>query len=67
MGNKILLVTGGGRGIGAACCRQAAQAGYDVAVNYTRDGLAAEMVAADLDQVRREHMAHGQLVNHAAE
>ena len=29
--------------------------------------LVAEMVASDLDQVRREHLAHGQLVNHAAE
>ena len=26
-----------------------------------------EMVAADLEQVRREHLAHGQLVNEAAE
>ena len=46
--NRILLVTGGSRGIGAACCRQAAAAGWDVAVNYTRDAAAAEAVAADV-------------------
>ena len=31
---KVILVTGGSRGIGAACCRLAATHGYDVAVNY---------------------------------
>ena len=30
----VMLVTGGSRGIGAAICRRAAQAGWDVAVNY---------------------------------
>lgn len=29
--------------------------------------LVREMVAADLEQVRREHLAHGQLARHAAE
>ena len=43
---KILLVTGGSRGIGAACCRLAAARGWDVAVNYTRDAAAADQVAA---------------------
>jgi len=43
---RILLVTGGSRGIGAACCLQAAAAGYDVAVNYARDAAAADRVAA---------------------
>lgn len=42
---RILLVTGGSRGIGAACCLQAAAAGYDVAVNYARDAAAADRVA----------------------
>ena len=45
---KVLLVTGGSRGIGAACCRRAAAQGWDVAVNYTRDAAAAERVAADV-------------------
>lgn len=43
--DKFLLVTGGSRGIGAAVARQAAAAGWHVAVNYTRDAAAAEAVA----------------------
>ncbi len=45
---KVLLVTGGGRGIGAATCRMAAQAGYAVAVNYQSDQLAAETLAKEI-------------------
>lgn len=43
--NKTLLVTGGGRGIGAATALRAAQQGFDVAVNFSRDEAAAEAVA----------------------
>ena len=50
---RVLLVTGGSRGIGAACCRQAAAAGWDVAVNYARDAQAAEQVAADVRALGR--------------
>ena len=51
---KVLLVTGGGRGIGAATARLAAAAGYDVAVNYLRDALAAQAVTKEiLDQGRK--------------
>ncbi|MGL4495878.1 MAG: SDR family oxidoreductase [Beijerinckiaceae bacterium] len=41
----VLLVTGGSRGIGAATCRKAAQAGWDIAINYTANRQAAETVA----------------------
>eukprot|EP00469_Lotharella_globosa_P005558 CAMPEP_0167793418 /NCGR_PEP_ID=MMETSP0111_2-20121227/13166_1 /TAXON_ID=91324 /ORGANISM="Lotharella globosa, Strain CCCM811" /LENGTH=98 /DNA_ID=CAMNT_0007686567 /DNA_START=139 /DNA_END=432 /DNA_ORIENTATION=+ len=34
---RILLVTGGGRGIGAAVARLAFSRGYDVCVNYRSD------------------------------
>ena len=44
----VLLVTGGSRGIGAATCRRAAAAGYDVALNYVRDSAAAEALVAEL-------------------
>lgn len=44
----ILLVTGGGRGIGAAVCRLGGARGYDVAVNYRSDGAAAEAVVAEI-------------------
>jgi NAD(P)-dependent dehydrogenase (short-subunit alcohol dehydrogenase family) len=43
----VLLITGAGRGIGAATARIAAARGYDVAVNYKTDATsAAEVVAA---------------------
>jgi len=43
-----LLVTGGSRGIGAAVARQAAAAGWDVAINYGRDAVSADAVAASV-------------------
>lgn len=45
---KVLLVTGGSRGIGAATARLAAQRGWAVAVNYHRQAAAAEAVVADI-------------------
>ena len=42
---RILLVTGASRGIGAATALQAARGGWDVAVNYTRDAASARAVA----------------------
>lgn len=46
--NRVLLVTGGSRGIGAAICRLAARAGYSVAVNYAVNGEAANNLVAEL-------------------
>jgi NAD(P)-dependent dehydrogenase (short-subunit alcohol dehydrogenase family) len=47
MHEKLILVTGGGRGIGAACALLAAERGYTVCVNYNSDeGAAAAVVAA---------------------
>ena len=45
MSTSTVLVTGGGRGIGAATARLAAARGFDVAINYQRDAAAAERVA----------------------
>jgi len=42
--DKVVLVTGGSRGIGAATARLAARAGWAVAVNYTANSLAADEV-----------------------
>jgi NAD(P)-dependent dehydrogenase (short-subunit alcohol dehydrogenase family) len=50
MSEKILLVTGASRGIGAAVARMAAVEGYCVAVNYARDITAAEEVAVDIEK-----------------
>ena len=44
----VLLVTGGGRGIGAATARLAAQRGYAVAINYAHTAQAAEALVAEI-------------------
>jgi NAD(P)-dependent dehydrogenase (short-subunit alcohol dehydrogenase family) len=44
----VVVVTGAGRGIGAATCRQAAQAGYRVCVNYRADEKAAHGVVQEI-------------------
>ena len=46
---KHLFIVGGSRGIGAATARMAASAGASVAVNYQRDGEAADRVVADVE------------------
>jgi len=45
---KVMLVTGAGRGIGAATARLAAERGYKVCVNYLRDRAAAEKLANEI-------------------
>jgi NAD(P)-dependent dehydrogenase (short-subunit alcohol dehydrogenase family) len=46
---RTVLVTGGGRGIGAATCLLCAQQGWSVAVNYASDAAAAQSV---VDRIR---------------
>ena len=43
-----MLITGGGRGIGAATARLAAARGYSVAVNYLKDEGAANAVVSEI-------------------
>ncbi|MER9843235.1 SDR family oxidoreductase [Mesorhizobium australicum] len=45
---KVLLVTGGGRGIGAAICRLGSEVGYRVAVNYASNKAAADALVAEI-------------------
>lgn len=45
---EVVLVTGGGRGIGAATCRIAARRGYRVAVNYATNEAAAETLVGEI-------------------
>lgn len=45
---KVMLVTGGGRGIGAATAKLAAAAGYSVCVNYLRNRDAAEALVREI-------------------
>jgi len=46
MASGAIIVTGGGRGIGAATSLKLAQAGYSVAVNYAADEAAAQATVA---------------------
>jgi len=45
MTRPVLLIAGGGRGIGAATARIAAERGYDVAINYVKRAADAAAVA----------------------
>ncbi|HET8727017.1 MAG TPA: SDR family oxidoreductase [Alphaproteobacteria bacterium] len=46
--SRALIVTGGGRGIGAAIARRAAGNGYAICINYARDDEAAERLVREL-------------------
>jgi NAD(P)-dependent dehydrogenase (short-subunit alcohol dehydrogenase family) len=46
--SRVMIVTGGSRGIGAATACLAAARGYDVCVNYLRDSAAAEKVVQEV-------------------
>ncbi|BEV14877.1 SDR family oxidoreductase [Herbaspirillum sp. DW155] len=48
MTDKVIIVTGGSRGIGAATALLAAQRGYAVCVNYVSNREAAESVASQI-------------------
>jgi NAD(P)-dependent dehydrogenase (short-subunit alcohol dehydrogenase family) len=47
---RVVIVTGAGRGIGAAVARLAGVRGYAVAVNYVRDHRAALEVVRDIER-----------------
>ena len=55
--SKVVLITGGSRGIGAATARVLGAAGYDVAVNYAGNKAAAIAVAADIEAAGQRAIA----------
>lgn len=48
IGQPVLVITGGSRGIGAATARLAAARGYSVCINYAHDRQTAEQLATEL-------------------
>ena len=48
---KVMIVTGGGRGIGAATARLAAERGYVVCINYRKDADVAEKLAREINAI----------------
>lgn len=44
----VAIVTGGGKGIGAACCRALAEQGFRVGIHYRTSQQAAENILADI-------------------
>src|SRR5262245_20273619 len=55
--SKVMLITGGSRGIGAATARLAARQGYDVAISYLSNEATAESVCADIRTAGRQALA----------
>lgn len=55
--SRVIVVTGGSRGIGAATARLAATRGYDVCVNYHKNRTAAEEVVGEIRKAGRKAIA----------
>jgi len=53
----IVLITGGGRGIGAATARLAASRGYDVVINFKSNADAAVQVVRDVEKAGGRSLA----------
>jgi NAD(P)-dependent dehydrogenase (short-subunit alcohol dehydrogenase family) len=53
----VVLITGSGRGIGAAAARLAAKRGYSVCVNYRHNRDAAEEVVRDIERAGAQAVA----------
>jgi NAD(P)-dependent dehydrogenase (short-subunit alcohol dehydrogenase family) len=53
----LMVITGGSRGIGAACARRAARAGYDVCISYNRRQREADAVVDECRALGRQALA----------
>jgi NAD(P)-dependent dehydrogenase (short-subunit alcohol dehydrogenase family) len=57
--DKVILVTGGSRGIGAATARLAAERGYAVCVNYRKNRAAADALVSEIQAAGSKALAVG--------
>ena len=55
--NKIIVITGGSRGIGAATARLAASCGYNVCVNYHTNQIAAASIVDEIEAIGGKALA----------
>ncbi len=55
--NKVIIITGGSRGIGAATAQLAAKRGYAVCVNYIRNRAAADAVVSTIERAGGQAIA----------
>jgi len=53
----VIIITGGSRGIGAACAVRAAETGYDVCLSYVSNPGAADLVKARCEQLGAQAVA----------
>src|SRR5690554_7805886 len=64
---KVMVVTGGSRGIGAATARLGAAHGYAVCINYLRNEAAAHALVEEIKRAGGEAMAVAGDVGNAAD
>lgn len=58
MSEQVALITGGSRGIGKACAKELAKAGYDIAVIYAGNEAAANETVSELKAMNVEAEAY---------
>ncbi len=58
MSEQVALITGGSRGIGKACAKELAKAGFDIAVIYAGNGAAANETVSELKAMNVEAEAY---------
>lgn len=65
--HKVVLLTGGSRGIGRAIARMFAEAGADVALNFRSDHEAAAATVTELRQISSRHGVDGRHIHAQAD